>query len=115
MKISAIKKELDERGVSYRGLFEKYEFVELLVDARVRAITAPPAGVSNGDSYRSSGGGGDDGNSGTDSSSSDTDVDPSYKDVEVSERGKRGVQKYLYLKNEHALLVVRGRAHIAGL
>ncbi|CAN0344020.1 unnamed protein product, partial [Ectocarpus sp. 13 AM-2016] len=46
MRVSAMKKELDERGVGYRGLFEKSEFVDLLVDARAKGITAPPPSSS---------------------------------------------------------------------
>ena len=34
MTIATIKQELAARGVDSRGLFEKVEFVELLVEAR---------------------------------------------------------------------------------
>lgn len=76
MRVSAIKKELDERGVGYRGLFEKSEFVELLVDARAKGITAPPPS-SSGDTD----GGGTSGE-GASGQAQDT-ADPTYKDVEV--------------------------------
>ncbi|CAN0101964.1 unnamed protein product, partial [Ectocarpus sp. 6 AP-2014] len=58
MRVSAIKKELDERGVRCRGLFEKSEFVDLLVDARAKGITAPPPSSSGDtDGGAASGGG----------------------------------------------------------
>ncbi|CBJ33826.1 hypothetical protein Esi_0630_0002 [Ectocarpus siliculosus] len=57
MLVSAIKEELDERGVRYRGLFEKSEFVDLLVDARAKGITAPPPS-SSGDTDGGAGSGG---------------------------------------------------------
>ncbi|CAM9285683.1 unnamed protein product [Phaeothamnion confervicola] len=40
MSVRDIKGELDTRGVSYRGLFEKGEVVELLLDARAAAAAA---------------------------------------------------------------------------
>ncbi|CAN0459823.1 unnamed protein product, partial [Laminaria digitata] len=58
MRVSLIKKELDERGVVYRGLLEKSEFVELLVDARARGITAPPADGGGDGGGGAEGGGG---------------------------------------------------------
>lgn len=77
MRISAIKKELDERGVGYRGLFEKTEFVELLVDARAKGITAAPLPApadADGDAGGAEGAG----------ASKDKEAfDPSYKEVEV--------------------------------
>lgn len=78
MRVSQIKKELDERGVSYQGLFEKSEFVDLLLDARVRGITAPAGTGDTGDENQSR-----DGVPGA-AGSSDNGFDPVYKDVEVS-------------------------------
>lgn len=98
MRVSMMKKELDERGVGYRGLLEKSEFIELLVDARARGITAPSASATDD----GSGGGGDGrggreegggrgGEEGSASASSDSNTrgqedgfDPTYKEVEAS-------------------------------
>jgi hypothetical protein len=41
MKIKEIKAELEERGVEWRDLLEKNEFVQRLVEARVKGITKP--------------------------------------------------------------------------
>lgn len=82
-----MKKELDERGVSYRGLLEKAEFVDLLVDARVRGITAPTGG----------GEGGADGGDSTDAGPKKGEYDPSYKDVKVRERSTKHWQCALTL------------------
>lgn len=82
MRISQIKQELEERGVTYRGLLEKSEFVDLLIDARESGITAPTtasAGVGGGNA-EVTGSGGDDAEKRTDG------FDPSYKDVEVSKQ-----------------------------
>lgn len=79
--MSAIKKELDELGVNYAGLLEKSEFVDLLVDARVRGDTASTTRSSGSGSDTSSGGGGG-GGSGT----TNSDFDPSYKNVEVGRK-----------------------------
>lgn len=76
MRISAIKQELDERGVGYRGLLEKSEFVDLLVDARAKGITAPPPPASGGDGGASASGEGGAG-------PKKDGFDPSYKEVEV--------------------------------
>lgn len=91
MRVSAIKKELDERGVGYRGLFEKSVFVELLVDARAKGITAPPPGadVAGGDAAGEGDGSGE-------KTGEKDGFDPSYKEVEVCwsrkewERGEEG-------------------------
>lgn len=84
MRISAIKQELDERGVGYRGLLEKSEFVDLLVDARAKGITAPPppAGDDGGDGAGAAAGEGGAGPK-TDG------FDPSYKEVEVRASAQR--------------------------
>lgn len=83
MRISAIKKELDQRGVGYRGLLEKSEFVDLLVDARAKGTTAPPS--AGGDD-----GGGEEGGAaaagapgGGGAGAKKDEFDPSYKEVEV--------------------------------
>lgn len=85
MRISLIKKELNERGVGYVGLLEKSEFVDLLVDARARGITAPSGG---GDGGSTGGDGGrEDDQSGASAGSvkdgAGNGFDPSYKEVEV--------------------------------
>lgn len=77
MRMSQIKNELDERGVSYRGLLEKSEFVDLLVDARARGVTAPPP--SSGDGRVSDA----DDSGAQDNEPRKGGYDPSYKDVEV--------------------------------
>lgn len=85
MRISAIKKELDERGVGYRGLFEKTEFVDLLIDARAKGITAPPPADADADT--------DEGGRGTEGTGANTNkdaFDPSYKEVEVCVPHVRG-------------------------
>lgn len=82
MRISQIKQELDERGVTYRGLLEKSEFVNLLIDARERGITAPPmasAGVGGGNAEATGSGDGD-------AEKRTDEFDPSYKEVEVSKQ-----------------------------
>lgn len=86
MRVSAIKKELDERGVGYRGLFEKSEFVDLLVDARANGITAPPPS-SSGDTDGGAGSGG-----GASAQAQDK-ADAAYKDVEVRRRLGRDAPK----------------------
>eukprot|EP00468_Gymnochlora_sp_CCMP2014_P007322 CAMPEP_0167756562 /NCGR_PEP_ID=MMETSP0110_2-20121227/9454_1 /TAXON_ID=629695 /ORGANISM="Gymnochlora sp., Strain CCMP2014" /LENGTH=406 /DNA_ID=CAMNT_0007642685 /DNA_START=107 /DNA_END=1327 /DNA_ORIENTATION=- len=48
MKIKEIKAELDERGVSYIGLLERPEYVDLLVTARVENINNQGASSSSG-------------------------------------------------------------------
>lgn len=95
MRISQIKQELDERGVTYRGLLEKSEFVDLLIDARERGITASPtasAGVGGGNAEAT--------RSGEDGAEKRTDgFDPSYKDVEVSERANEQASNANYLNH----------------
>lgn len=88
MRVSAIKKELDERGVGYIGLFEKSEFVELLLDARAKGITAPPPGT---DSNVGGDAAGEGASSGEKTGGKDG-FDPSYKEVEVCQQEikKRG-------------------------
>lgn len=77
MRISAIKQELDERGVGYRELLEKSEFVDLLVDARAKGITAPPP-ASGGDGDASASASAEGG-----AGPNKDEFDPSYKEVEV--------------------------------
>jgi hypothetical protein len=48
MKASDMKKELQERGVSTRALFEKYEFVQALAAARVDGVTRGGGGGGTG-------------------------------------------------------------------
>jgi len=44
MRVAELKAELDERGVSWRGVaFEKEELARLLEDARIRPASAPPS------------------------------------------------------------------------
>jgi len=45
MKIMEIKAELEERGVEWRDLLEKNEFMQRLAEARVKGITKPPPPV----------------------------------------------------------------------
>ena len=44
MRVKALKEELDERGVQWKGVaFEKEELVRLLEEARTRPPAPPPA------------------------------------------------------------------------
>lgn len=80
MRISLIKKELDEREIGYQGLFEKSEFVDLLVDARARGITTPAGGSDDSEQNTASA---------TPSESEndkDSKFDSSYKDLQARSR-----------------------------
>ena len=81
MRVSMMKKELDERGVDYRGLLEKSEFVDLLVDARARGITAPSA--TSGDDGADGGEEKEGAGAPSGSKEDENGFDPSYKEVKV--------------------------------
>ena len=84
MRTSQIKQELDERGVPYRGLLEKSEFVDALVDARARGITATASGDDGGGKATAAD---EDGAEDAAGAEKDNDgFDSSYKDVEASKR-----------------------------
>lgn len=53
MKASELKKELEERGVSTKALFEKSEFVQALAEARVDGVQkkASSSGSGGGEGY----------------------------------------------------------------
>ncbi|CBJ33874.1 hypothetical protein Esi_0665_0002 [Ectocarpus siliculosus] len=95
MRVSAIKEELDERGVGYRGLFDKSEFVDLLVDARAEGITAPPLS-SSGDTDGGAGSGG-----GASAQAQDK-ADAAYKDVEGVQRDQGA---FAFEESEWSLLL----------
>ncbi|CAN0049786.1 unnamed protein product, partial [Discosporangium mesarthrocarpum] len=76
MRVSEIRKELDERGVSYTGLFEKSEYVSLLADARAKGITRGPGSRASGGVGGSKVKGGGKG-----------EYDPSYRDLKVKGGG----------------------------